>query len=259
MSNPWLFDADRCELTPSVKDGYSKREQSIIRVESVRFIQQLGNEALKLHYSTVATAQVFFHRFYMFHSYKQFPVYPMAATCLFLAGKVEETPKKSQDIVESSQSILTPANFAQFGIKPKDEILTLEKILLQTIGFDFEVEHPYEYLIKYVKQLVVTPDGSPGDIERRTVLQKAWAFLNDSYCSVICLRHEPEIIAIAMIFLACKTDGIEVYDWNNKKSGEVHWWDAYVENLDITHDIEGVCHQLLDVIELVKPSDPQTT
>lgn len=31
--------------------------------------------------------------------------------------------------------------------------MTLERILLQTIRFDLQVEHPYGYLIKYAKAL----------------------------------------------------------------------------------------------------------
>lgn len=32
-------------------------------------------------------------------------------------------------------------------------MLTLERILLQTIKFDLQVEHPYSYLLKYAKCL----------------------------------------------------------------------------------------------------------
>lgn len=35
----------------------------------------------------------------------------------------------------------------------KEEVMTLERILLQTIRFDLQVEHPYGYLIKYAKSL----------------------------------------------------------------------------------------------------------
>jgi hypothetical protein len=35
----------------------------------------------------------------MFHSFREFPGRLTALSCLFLAGKVEETPKKCKDIV----------------------------------------------------------------------------------------------------------------------------------------------------------------
>ena len=42
-----------------------------------------------------------------------------AACCLFLAGKVEETPKKCKDIMKITRSILTESQFAIFGDDPR--------------------------------------------------------------------------------------------------------------------------------------------
>lgn len=41
------------------------------------------------------------------------------ACCLFLAGKVEETPKKCKDIIKTARSLLNDVQFAQFGDDPK--------------------------------------------------------------------------------------------------------------------------------------------
>lgn len=35
----------------------------------------------------------------------------------------------------------------------QEEVMTLERILLQTIKFDLQVEHPYGFLLKYAKSL----------------------------------------------------------------------------------------------------------
>jgi len=77
----------------------------------------------------------------------------VAAACLLLAGKVEETPKKCRDILKVAQSILTEQQMANFGSNPKEELLTHERILLQTIKFDLQVQHPYFFLLKYAKTL----------------------------------------------------------------------------------------------------------
>lgn len=42
-----------------------------------------------------------------------------AACCLFLAGKVEETPKKCKDIIKTFRSMLNDTQFAHFGEDPK--------------------------------------------------------------------------------------------------------------------------------------------
>lgn len=257
MSNPWIFDTDRLESTPSQKDGITKGQETAYRLEGARFIQTLGARELELHYCTVATGSVFFHRFYMFHSFKMFPVYPMAATCLFLAGKVEETPKKSNDIVKFSKIILSEQDFAQFGPDPKEEILTLERILLQTLRFDLEVEHPYEHLIKYVKHFEVTnAAGVTDEVIKKELLQSAWTFLNDSCCTTLCLRYEPEIVAIAMLYLGCKTGGYTVTNWKDRQPEHQYWWDVYVENLD--HQIpELICHAILDIYTTSSMAEPK--
>lgn len=48
---------------------------------------------------TVATAAVFLHRFYMLHSLKQYGPRETAMACLFLAGKVEESLRKIEAVV----------------------------------------------------------------------------------------------------------------------------------------------------------------
>ena len=35
----------------------------------------------------------------------------------------------------------------------QEEVMTLERVLLQTIKFDLQVEHPYGILLKYAKYL----------------------------------------------------------------------------------------------------------
>ena len=48
---------------------------------------------------TIATASVFLHRFYMMHSLKQYGSREVAMACLFLAGKVEESLRKVEAVV----------------------------------------------------------------------------------------------------------------------------------------------------------------
>jgi hypothetical protein len=77
---------------------------------------------MDLGYNTTATGVVYFHRFYMFHSFRQFPRYVTACCCLFLAGKVEETPKKCKDIIKTARGLLSDQKFATFGDDPKEEV-----------------------------------------------------------------------------------------------------------------------------------------
>ena len=43
--------------------------------------------------------------------------------------------------------------FGTFGSDPREEIMVLERVLLQTIKFDLQVEHPYDSIIRFAKSL----------------------------------------------------------------------------------------------------------
>jgi protein BUR2 len=60
----WLFDEYELAHTPSVTDGITTQDERCRRAKGVNFIIQAGI-VLKLPQLTLATAAVFFHRFYM--------------------------------------------------------------------------------------------------------------------------------------------------------------------------------------------------
>lgn len=251
----WYYDKKDLKNTPSVRDGLDFETDRRYRKEGARFIMQCGT-AMGLGHNTMATGVVYFHRFYMFHSFKSFPRYVTACCCLFLAGKVEETPKKCKDIIKTARSMLSDQKFQSFGEDPKEEVMTLERILLQTIKFDLQVEHPYSFLVKYAKCL----KGDQTKLQK--MVQMAWNFVNDSLSTTVCLQWEPEIIAVALIHLASKLSKFEVIDWIGRQALHLRWWDMFVA--DVTMEIlEDICHQVLDLYQQQNPqlgieSPPQT-
>lgn len=115
--------------------------------------------------------------------------------------------------------------------------MTLERILLQTIKFDLQVEHPYSYLLRYAKCL----KGDKTKLQK--MVQMAWTFVNDSLCTTLALQWEPEIIAVALMYLAGKLSQFEVIDWVGRTAKHLRWWDMFVE--DVTMDLlEDICHQV---------------
>jgi len=120
------------------------------RREGARFIIELGKK-LNLSHNTMASGAVYFHRFYMFHSFLDFPKYVVATCCLFLAGKAEETPKKCKDLIRTVRQLTNDRQFETFGVDPREEVMVVERVLLQTIKFDLQVslKCPLNGLYKY--------------------------------------------------------------------------------------------------------------
>jgi cyclin T len=112
----------------------------------------------------------------------------IATACLFLAGKVEETPKALRDVVKTALFIKyqdDPKRYNKlindriFMEQQRDVILCAERSLLHTLGFHFHAEHPYKHLLRIVKQMSeekVIPEKNARDLA-----QVAWNFANDRY------------------------------------------------------------------------------
>ncbi|XP_067087838.1 cyclin-K-like [Osmerus mordax] len=244
----WYWDKKDLAHTPSQSEGLDPATEARYRREGARFIFDVGTR-LGLHYDTLATGIIYFHRFYMFHSFKQFPRYVTGGCCLFLAGKVEETPKKCKDIIKTARSLLNDIQFAQFGDDPKEEVMVLERILLQTIKFDLQVEHPYQFLLRYAKQL----KGDKNKVQK--LVQMAWTFVNDSLCTMLSLQWEPEIIAVAVMYLAGRLCKFDIQEWTSKQSSR-RWWEQFVQDVPVEL-LEDICHQILDLYSQGKQQMPQ--
>ncbi|OQV14679.1 Cyclin-K [Hypsibius exemplaris] len=234
----WYFSKDHLERTPSQAVGFSAEQENTFRREGARLLLDIGTN-LSLRYDTCSTGLVFFHRFYMFHSFSEFNKHVIACASLFLSGKVEETPKKAKDIISEAQRLLKPEEFDAFTSEPKDELLVAERVLLKTIKFDLQVVHPYPCILKYAKVFI----GDKARIEK--VAQMAWTFINDSYMTNLCLEWEPEVIAVAALYLACYLVKFKAPDWTGRQPDHLNWWDQFVDNL--TPDVlEEICHKILD-------------
>jgi hypothetical protein len=89
---------------PSVKDGMSQQDESLKRIKTVRFIEETCR-LLKLPRVAVATATVFFHRFYAKHSFQTHDRFEVAVAAIVLAAKTEESPKKLNVVIEEASRL----------------------------------------------------------------------------------------------------------------------------------------------------------
>ena len=108
-------------------------------------------------------------RFYMFHSFKRFHRNSIAPAALFLAAKVEEQPRKLEYVIKVAHLCLLRGSSAHsIDVKSEafheqaQELVTNENILLQTLGFDVNIDHPHIHvvngcqMIKAAKELCQT-------------------------------------------------------------------------------------------------------
>lgn len=112
--SPWIWAPEALFSTPSRMHSQPMdwRQESYDRCLGIHWLTRVG---MNMHQPqlSIATAAVYFHRFYMRHPLQQYPWKAISATALFLAIKVEEVPRKLEHLVRE-YLILD-------GMKPEDE------------------------------------------------------------------------------------------------------------------------------------------
>ncbi|KAH9323317.1 hypothetical protein KI387_017956, partial [Taxus chinensis] len=239
-STNWYFAREEIEKnSPSRNDGIDLKRETYFRKSYCTFLQDLGMR-LKLPQVTIATAIVFCHRFFHRQSHAKSDRYTIATACMFLAGKVEETPRPLKDVIIISYEIRNKKDpeavqkIRQKEVYEQQKELTLfgERVVLATLGFDLNVHHPYKPLVAAIKKFKVAQNA---------LAQVAWNFVNDGLRTSLCLQFKPHHIAAGAIFLAAKFLKVKL-----PSDGEVVWWQEF----DVTPlQLEEISNQMLELYE----------
>ncbi|EDL05560.1 cyclin C, isoform CRA_d, partial [Mus musculus] len=184
----------------------SEEEYWKLQIFFTNVIQALG-EHLKLRQQVIATATVYFKRFYARYSLKSIDPVLMAPTCVFLASKVEEFGVVSNTrLIAATTSVLkTRFSYAfpkEFPYR-MNHILECEFYLLELMDCCLIVYHPYRPLLQYVQ------DMGQEDV----LLPLAWRIVNDTYRTDLCLLYPPFMIALACLHVACVVQQKDARQW----------------------------------------------
>jgi len=175
----------------------SEEEYQKILIFFANFIQALG-EQLKVRQQVIATATVYFKRFYARYSLKCIDPLLMAPTCVFLASKVEESGVISNNrlVTTCSQVVKNKFGYAynntEFPYRIQN-VLECEFYLLEAMDCCLILFHPYRPLLQYAQDL--NQDDS--------LLQLAWRIVNDSLRTDVALLYPPYMISLAALHMAC--------------------------------------------------------
>jgi len=246
----WLFTESELLLTPSILAGLTPQKERESRGKGVNFILQVGI-MLKLPQITLATASVFLHRFFMRHSMvddKRDPerpkpamhYYSVAATALFLATKVEENCRKMKELVVACVRVAqkNPGKVVDEQDKEywrwRDTILQLEDLLLESLCFDLTLDSPYKTLFDLLLYF--------GEGNNKRLRNAAWAFVNDSCLTMLCLLFSSRTIAASALYAAARHCDIRFADDAEGRP----WWEVAGVEL---RSVRKACNYMAGVYE----------
>ncbi|XP_051260815.1 cyclin-T2a isoform X1 [Dicentrarchus labrax] len=238
-SSKWFFTREQLESTPSHRCGVEPDRELSYRQQAANLIQDMG-QRLNVSQLTINTAIVYMHRFYMHHSFTKFHRNIISPTTLFLAAKVEEQPRKLEHVIKVAHACLNPQEppldtKSNAYLQQAQELVILESIVLQTLGFEITIDHPHTDVVK-CSQLV----RASKDLAQTSYFMAT----NSLHLTTFCLQYKPTVIACVCIHLACKWSNWEIPVSTDGK----HWWE-YVDNSVTLELLDELTHEFLQILE----------
>lgn len=236
----------KLEPTPSQLDGLDRETESDLRILGCELIQTAGI-LLKLPQVAMATGQVLFQRFFYSKSFVRHSMETTAMSCICLASKIEEAPRRIRDVINvfhhikqvRGQKDISPLILDQSYITLKTQVIKAERRVLKELGFCVHVKHPHKLIVMYLQVL--------GYEKNQRMMQIAWNFMNDSLRSDVFVRYQPETIACACIYLTSRKLNIPL-------PTNPSWYEIF--KVSEEHIID-VCYRIMALYKRPKPNVDQ--
>ncbi|XP_071710899.1 cyclin-L1-1 [Rutidosis leptorrhynchoides] len=231
---------EQLQDTPSRKDGVDEATEMNLRIYGCDLIQESGI-LLKVPQQVMATGQVLFHRFYCKKSFVRFNVKRVAASCVWLASKLEENPRRARHVLnvfhrmECRRENLPIEHLDAFSKKYselKNDLIRSERHLLKEMGFICHVEHPHKFISNYLATLETPPE----------LRQEAWNLANDSLRTTLCVRFKSAVVACGVVYAAARRFYVPLPE-------NPPWWKAFDADKS---GIDEVCRVLAHLYTLPK-------
>ncbi|MCJ1255288.1 RNA polymerase II C-terminal domain kinase beta subunit [Lignoscripta atroalba] len=195
VAKPYVFEQKLQECM--IATGVTEAKEDNIRLQGIAWIDSV-RKTLQLPVRTYNTAAVYYHKFRLVHADNEYGYIDAAAAALFTACKIEDTLKKSKEILCAAyNSKLTPAEQVSpddpMFESPSKSIIGLERLMLEASGFDFRNRYPQKLLLKLAKYY---------DVDRETVGKTAYNMSLDLYRTFAPIKQTTPTMAIACVELS---------------------------------------------------------
>ncbi|GAA5879621.1 hypothetical protein JCM8547_003550 [Rhodosporidiobolus lusitaniae] len=202
--------------SPSSLDAVPAELERDLRAYGSLLIQQAG-EMVKAPQVVMATAQVLFQRFWFVTSLKHFGIVDVGMGALFLSSKLEESPLRIRDIINSfhylsslvsycssppypppsSYTAYAPMDyFATEFYDMKDALVIAEMQILKRLGFQTQCGLPYGHLVNYLQVLELAGE--------KELVRRCWGFCNDMLQTPAPALYPQSTLALAAIYLSTR-------------------------------------------------------
>uniref|UniRef100_A0A7E4V187 Cyclin N-terminal domain-containing protein n=1 Tax=Panagrellus redivivus TaxID=6233 RepID=A0A7E4V187_PANRE len=211
----FMFTKECLESTPSLRyHGITPAEEMQLRLIGTVWIKELylrinvryknPQNAPRISVRACCVAMIYFHRFYMYHSFGTFDPTHVATAALFLATKCEECPIRMKHFVTPLYNVSFPHD--PDPLESEDEaileelITSMETHVIRTLSFELKPNLCHYEVIK-------------ADFLEVGLKKAAWQICSDLYqYTTVCLLHNEKTLAGAAIFAGSSYVGVKLHD-----------------------------------------------
>nr|XP_046910271.1 cyclin-T-like [Dermatophagoides farinae] len=207
-NSSWIFREDFIiNHTPSRRHGISYTDEIEYRRKGTKFIRDL-TKLLKMKPICKETAYVYFHRFFMLRSFRQYDPIRIAMASLYFACKYEDHPLPKDHLIQVSYLLINnyvnkqqPSHKLNKDDKEYieycDRLILDENLMIQLLGFDnLRVTH---FQVLVVESYSRNPIAGTTQ-ELYTAAYQIASELNR--LSTLCLEYTAPFLAAVSIYLA---------------------------------------------------------
>ena len=217
---------------PTLADGVAPADEAAARAALDALITEVAL-ALNLNPAGVAAAAALAHRFYAGRSMAAADRVAVAGGAVFLAGKLEETPRTLDAVLAALRGAGVPPRPG--GDPPDaaavDAILTAERALLYASGFKLGLDHPFRHLLPLLAAHAplappppppreVSPSAEPPPLPH-TLQQQAWNMAVESVPTRLDVSVPAAAVAGGVFVVA-----LRIFGATPRSTTDTPWWEA---------------------------------
>ncbi|THV03914.1 cyclin-like protein [Dendrothele bispora CBS 962.96] len=256
---PYFTPSEVESMSEKQRGKMSIHQEERIRSSAMGFLEVLGSR-MGFPRRTIATSQSLYHRFHLFFPRKDFTYTDVCLAALYVSTKMHDTLKKPREILANSYSV----RFPELAVKSKNpsgevdldsmdpqvvehdrqRLLAVERLILETICFNFTSHMPFPYVIKMGKALGAT----------KTLTKLAYRLSVDSYRSSLPLSYPPHALALGSLYVAALLLSFEQPEGEEQRRGlslasqlgqRGAWEDRFRSALE---ELEAIAHLIVDIL-----------
>ncbi|ORY64861.1 uncharacterized protein BCR38DRAFT_340947 [Pseudomassariella vexata] len=187
-----------------LREDRSSSKEDQYRIDGVTLIENI-REAMQLPVKTFDAACTFYHHFRLKHRDVDYHYQDVAIACIFVACKAEDTLKKSKEIIcaayNHKDNVEPRTQDDKMFEQPAKIAIGIERLILETMSFDFRVRNPQKVLVKMVKD-VLAGDGT------MAFMPLAWDMSFDMYKTFVPLKQTSFTMAFSIVLLTSRISGL---------------------------------------------------